>query len=67
MLAFYVDDIIVNLEDSQEGCHIGDMYPGCVIYSDDLLLLSSSLNVLQRMVNICVIEADYLYIIVHEV
>ena len=35
------------------------MYLGCVMYADDLLLLSSSLNVLQWMVNICVTETDY--------
>ena len=46
LFAIYVDDIIVELKSSQEGCSIGGLYLGCVMYADDLLLLSASLTTL---------------------
>lgn len=58
--AIYVDDMIVGLKDNQAGCFIGGLYVGCVMYADDLLLISASLDTLQRMIDICVVEALYL-------
>ena len=63
LFAIYVDDIIVELKSSQEGCSIGGLYLGCVMYADDLLLLSASLTTLQRMINICASVAGHLDII----
>ena len=60
LFAIYVDDIIVDLKTSQEGCCIDGLYLGCVMYADDLLLLSASLTTLQRMINICAIAAGHL-------
>jgi len=48
LFAIYVNDIIVQLKTHQFGCYIGDMYLGCVMYADDLVLMSSSLNDLQK-------------------
>ena len=56
----YVNDIIANLSSSQLGCSICNMYVGCVMYADDLLLMSASLTKLQKMIDICVAEACYL-------
>ena len=56
----YVNDIIDNLSSSQLGCSICNMYVGCVMYADDLLLMSASLTILQKMIDICVAEACYL-------
>ena len=42
---FCVDDIMTNLKDCQEGCHVGDLYLTCAMYADDRVQLSSSLNV----------------------
>jgi len=36
------------------------MYVGCIMYADGLILLSASLNMLQRMWKICETEAHYL-------
>jgi len=40
----YVDDLIVQLSSSGLGCHIGDNFLGCVMYADDLLVLSASVG-----------------------
>ena len=60
LFAIYVDDIIVDFKTSQEGCCINGLYLACVMYADDLLLLSASLTTLQRMINICAIAAGNL-------
>jgi len=44
LFAVYVDDIIVNLRESRMGCSINGLYIGCVMYADDLLILSASLT-----------------------
>jgi len=33
------------------GCYVGDVYCGCVMYADDLIPVSASLNLLQRMID----------------
>ena len=43
----YVNDIIVALSESGAGCYYDNMFVGCVMYADDLLLLSASLCDLQ--------------------
>ena len=49
----YVDELIDSLEASGCGCHIGKEFFGCIMYADDLILLSPSVNGLQHMLNIC--------------
>ena len=49
----YVDDLLHNLESCGAGCYINGHYLGCVMYADDLLLLSASVAGLQHMLNIC--------------
>ena len=44
----YVDYIISKLEKSDLGCHFVDCYIGCIMYADDLLLISSSVLNLQH-------------------
>lgn len=53
----YIDGLIRRLESTRLGCWIGDCYVGCILYADDLLLLSPSVCHLQNMVDICVEEA----------
>jgi hypothetical protein len=49
LLAIYVDDILERLRRSQLGCTVVDMYTGCVLYVDDLIISSTSLTMLQSM------------------
>ena len=61
LFAVYVDDIIESLNDSKLGCFIGDLYLGCLImYTDDLILISASVSILQKMIFICEKEAEYI-------
>jgi hypothetical protein len=41
------------LRKSGLGCHVGALFAGCILFADDLLLLSSSVVKLQLMLNIC--------------
>jgi len=42
------------------GCYVGDVYWSCITYADDLIPVSASVNLLQRIINICCEEAVYL-------
>ena len=44
----YVDHIISQLKYSGLGCHYANCYVGCIMYADDLLLMSSSVLELQK-------------------
>jgi len=50
----FVNAFIVNLRQSDIGCHILNrpMYYGCLLYADDIVLLSPSVNGLQLMLDI---------------
>ena len=49
----YVNNILTSLRKSDLGCHIKNLYVGCIMYADDLILLSASLLDLQNMLQIC--------------
>ena len=51
---FYVNSLVCHLKNSDLGCHIHDLYLGCILYADDILLLSASVCMLQKMIDICV-------------
>jgi len=53
----YVDELLLSLSTSSYGCHVGDNFFGCIMYADDLILLSPSLSGLQCLVDICSIYA----------
>ena len=40
----YVDELIDSLSDSGFGCYIGSQFFGCIMYADDLIMLSPSLK-----------------------
>lgn len=56
----YVDNFLLRMQSANLGCRIGSCYLGCVMYADDLTLISASLTDLQRMIDICVNEAEQL-------
>ena len=60
LFALYVDSIIVRLRSAKLGCSMFNVYIECVMYADDLLLLSASVSTLQSMINICSDEVSYL-------
>ena len=60
--AIYIDDLILKLVKPNLGCCIGDMNVCCLVYADDIVLLSGSLHKLQLMLNICNAEMNYLHL-----
>ena len=54
----FINDFILELEQNRQGCFIGHMFHGCIVYADDILLLAPSLHALCHMLNICSIFAD---------
>jgi hypothetical protein len=56
----YVDSIICRLRNTSLGCHFRSCYVGCIMYADDILLLSASLIDLQSMLDTCGSEGSLL-------
>ena len=51
LFSIYVDDLTEELRNSGYGIYIGRLFAGCILYADDILLLSSSCYGLQSMLN----------------
>ena len=49
----YIDDLICRLESNNLGCSINGIYLGCIVYADDILLMSTSVLTLQSILDIC--------------
>jgi hypothetical protein len=49
----YADDLIDDLSSSGSGCHVNKIFFGCIMYADDIILLSPSVIGLQCMLDIC--------------
>jgi len=47
LFGVYVNSLIYALISSGLGCHVAGVHVGCVMYADDLLLMSGSLHNLQ--------------------
>jgi len=53
LFALYIDVVISELKISGHDVHVGSLFIGCVLYADDIVLLSASCHGLQQPVNIC--------------
>lgn len=49
----YVNCMLTTLRKRNYGCHIGNLFVGCIMYADDLILLSASVLDLQTMLDCC--------------
>ena len=49
----FMNAFIVNLKAAGVGCHIVNMFFGCLLYADDIVLLSPSVSGLQSMLDNC--------------
>ena len=49
----YMNDLIDQLDKGKFGCCLNDVYVGCTMYADDILLLSASVVCLQSMLDRC--------------
>ena len=53
LFCIYVDDALSKLNDTDFGCCIRGFFINAVMYADDILLMSSSLHLIQSLVNLC--------------
>jgi len=54
LFSVYIDALVDSLRHSNNGVYIGNLFIGCILYADDIVLLSCTCGGLQRLVNICV-------------
>ena len=48
-----INIVIVKLKDSGVGCSINNIFIGCILNADDIIVLSATVSGLQEMLNIC--------------
>jgi exonuclease III len=65
LFAVCINDIIDKLQKSSLGCHIHSMCFNAYMYADDLILLATSLADLQKMIDICKMELDWLDMVIN--
>jgi len=53
MFSIYIDDLITDLKQSGYGAYIGNIYAGCFLYADDIVLLSPTCHCLQKLITVC--------------
>jgi len=54
----YADVFIKNIVTKNVGCHIGHTCMACMMYADDILLISASLAGLQELLDECVLTSN---------
>ena len=60
LFALYVNDVPIRLSNSKLGCYIKKICWNSFMYADDLLLISTSVTDLQKLVTICTDEFELL-------
>ena len=65
LFSIYLDNVIDDLRHSGCGLHIGSYFIGCVVYADDIMLLSCSCQGIQRLVDIFawIMERSGIYVL----
>ena len=53
LFSVYIDNMLNIIKDNNLGCHIGDTCCGIIGYADDILLLSPTVQTLERMIRVC--------------
>ena len=64
LFAVYTDGLLLRLQESGIGCHMGGHYAGALAHADDIILISPSMTGLIKMSSICELyasECDILY------
>ena len=51
--AVYIDDLIRILKKMGVGCHMIELFIACILFADDMTLLSPTRDALQRLLDIC--------------
>ena len=56
LFSLYVDDALVRLNETDLGCHLCGLFINAIMYADDIILMSPSIQSLQNLVNLCELE-----------
>jgi len=59
-----MDVLIVRLRNAGYGCRLLNEFYGCLLYADDILLLSHSLNAMRHMLQVG-LDADIMLVVSH--
>ena len=54
LFGVYIDELIVKLQSTGFGCHIGNKFVGAAGYADDIVLLAPTVTSMSKLLNICV-------------
>ena len=57
LFCIYIDDLIKQLRRNSDGCWIDGKFVRIAVYADNIVLLSPSIDGLQKMVNTCSVYA----------
>ena len=50
LFSIYIEDLITDLKLPRYGENIGNIFAGCLLYADDIVLLSPTCRVLQKLI-----------------
>ena len=53
LFCVYIDDLLKELRRKRDGCWMNKDFVGVIVYADDIVLLSPSIDGLQNMINTC--------------
>ena len=58
LFSLYINGLISILRNSGLGCHIIDRFIGCILFADDLVILSPTRSAMQKLIDLCVQYCD---------
>ena len=58
LFAIYMDVLIVRLGSCGFGCQLLGTYYGCLMYADDIMLLTHTVSAMRHLLKICDLYAD---------
>ena len=53
LYTLYIDVLLLRIRKSGFGCHVGNVYTGCIGYADGVVLITPTLYSLKYMLNLC--------------
>ena len=53
LFGVYIDELIVKLQATGFGCHIGNKFVGAAGYADDIVLLAPTITSMSKLLNVC--------------
>ena len=65
LFCIYIDDVVKRVKSLSLGCNISHVCTSIILYADDLILLAPTVHALQRLLNACEQELNYLDMIIN--